>query len=99
MIEKIEALIIAREKLAKQAVAQFSVLVDDILRTQSSDQKLIEHALDGMLDFCFDDEMLLLYKKLCRHYFTFNPQATAFYVNSYRGMWDNDSINDKELAL
>jgi len=29
----------------------------------------IERCLDGMLDFCFDDEVLLLYKKLCRYYF------------------------------
>lgn len=99
MIEKIEALIKARKKLAKQAVVQFSVLVDDMLRTQSTDQKLIEHTLDRMLDFCFDDEMLLQYKKLCRHYFTINPTATAFYINSYREMWDDESSSNKELVI
>lgn len=32
--------------------------------------------------------MLLNYKRLCRHYFTINPQATVDYVHAYREMWD-----------
>jgi hypothetical protein len=29
-------------------------------------------------------------KSLCRHYWEFNPQATASYINAYRKMWDSD---------
>jgi hypothetical protein len=56
----------------------------------------IEHCLDGMLGFCFDDEMLLLYKKLCRYYFDIDQEAMVFYINSYREMWDEkDSTTDE----
>jgi len=41
-----------------------------------------------MLDFCFDDEMLVFYKKLCRYYIDIDPEATASYVQAYREMWD-----------
>jgi hypothetical protein len=58
------------------------------LREQSRDSRRIERCLDGMLDFCFDDEMLVLFKKLCRHYFDVDPEATVSYVQAYREMWD-----------
>jgi len=43
-----------------------------------------------MLDYCFDDEMLLLYKKLARYYFTINPQGTANYINYYRERYEDE---------
>jgi hypothetical protein len=49
-----------------------------------------------MLSFCFDEQMLLLYKKLCRYYWDLNPQATADYVNYYREMWDEESEKEEK---
>ena len=49
-----------------------------------------EVGLDGLLDFCFDPEALLLYKKLCRHYYAIDLAATAEYVHAYRAMWDSE---------
>jgi len=69
-------------------VQQYSAEVEAILRAQSRDSSRIEGCLDGMLDFCCDDEMLALYKKLCRHYFDVDPEATVSYVQFYREMWD-----------
>jgi len=43
-----------------------------------------------MLDFCFDDAMLCLYKDLCRYYFKIDPVATASYIYAYREMWDEE---------
>jgi len=88
MIEEIKDLIFGQQKLVRQALSEYSVLVENIIISKTNDQKRIEHTLDGILDFCFDADMLLLFKKLCRYYFTINPQATAFYVNHYREMWD-----------
>lgn len=76
------------EKLAHQAVQQYSDEVEAILNMQSSDSKRIERCLEGMLDFCFDSKMLALHKKLCRYYFEIDPESTASYVNAYRDMWD-----------
>lgn len=41
-----------------------------------------------MLDFCFDEQMLTLYSKLCRHLFSFDPKTAIYYVEAYRERWD-----------
>ena len=46
---------LAIKRLAKQARQQYSLEVDAVVREQSQSRKRIEHLLDGMLDFCFDD--------------------------------------------
>jgi len=99
MIEQIKDLIVGQQKLARQALPEYSVLVENIIVSKTTDQNCIEHTLDGILDFCFDADMLLLFKKLCRYYFTLNPQATASYINIYREMWDNNSMDSNELAI
>ena len=80
------------QKLARQAEQQYSAEIEAILKVQSRDSQRIERCLDGMLDFCFHDGMLSLYKKLCRYYFAIDPQATVSYVNAYREMWDQKGV-------
>ena len=79
-----------QQQLARQAEQQYSFEVETILQDQCREPEHIECLLDGMLDFCFDDKMLRLYKKLCRYYFKMDPKATVSYVNAYREMWDEE---------
>jgi len=88
LVQVIGELAAGRQQLAYQAEKQYAPEVNDILRKQDRDQQRIERLLDGMLDFCFDDAMLHLYKKLCRYYFNINPEAAVSYVNAYREMWE-----------
>jgi len=90
MVQTIRKIAVAQQQLAHQAEQQYSLEVESILRDQCREPKCIECLLDGMLDFCFDDEMLLLYKDLCRYYFKIDPVATASYVYAYREMWDEE---------
>ncbi len=87
-VKSIDEIVRMSRQLARQAVQQYGSEVEAILRDQSLDHQRIEHTLDGMLDFCFDPSMLVLYKKLCRYYFKIDPEATASYVYFYREMWD-----------
>jgi hypothetical protein len=89
-VKRIGELAKGTQKLAGVAVQQYSIEVEAILKAQSRDSRRIERCLDGMLGFCFDDEMLALYKKLCRHYFDVDPEATVSYVHTYREMWDEE---------
>jgi len=88
LVKRLGELAIGAQKLARVAVQQYSAEVDAILKAQSRDSRRIERCLDGMLDFCFDDEVLVLYKKLCRYYVDIDPKATVSYVHAYREMWD-----------
>ena len=87
-------LVMASKQLADQAVQSYGLEVDSLLQEQSRDTRRIERLLDGMLDFCFDSAMLPLYKKLCRYYFKIDPEATVFYINSYREMWDEEDDSE-----
>ena len=90
LVKSIGELAKVRNQLAHQAEQQYAPEVEDVLLTQCRDPNRIERLLDGILDFCFDPAMLRLYKKLCRYYFTIDPEATVSYVNAYREMWDEE---------
>ena len=90
IVQSIGEIAHACRRLARQAEEQYTLEVEDILRTRCRDPQRIEHLLDGMLDFGFDAAMVRLYKKLCRFYFEINPKATVSYVYAYRDMWDEE---------
>ena len=77
-------------KLQHRAVQEFRPVVDAILRAGSRDTAHIERTLDGLLDFCGHEPMVLMYRELCRHYWQIDPAATAFYINAYRERWDGN---------
>lgn len=78
------------QQLSNDACAIYEPQVDDIIHSQSKDMKQIEWLLTSMLDFCSNDKMILLFKKLCRYVYFIDPEITYFYVNQYREMWDNE---------
>ena len=86
----IDDLVQSISALARRAVADYAPLVEAIVRDQSRDAGHIERTLDGLLGFGFDPEALLLYKKLCRHYYFIDPAAAAYYVHAYRELWDSE---------
>ena len=90
LVQAVGELTVSQQQIAHKAKQQYSFEVEYILRDQCCEPQRIECLLDGMLDFCFDDEMLRLYKMLCRYYFKMDPMATASYVCAYREMWDEE---------
>ena len=50
----------------------------------------VEYILDRMLDFCGCDEVLALFKKICKHYYEIYPEMIAYEINSYREFWDSE---------
>lgn len=81
--------------LEKRAALQYRPVVDDILRTGSRDAHHIEHTLDGLLDFCGHEPVVLMYRQLCRYYWQLDQMATAFYITAYRERWDSDEKGDQ----
>jgi hypothetical protein len=98
ILRRIGELARERQELARMAVSHYAMEVETILKAQSRGSLRIERCLDGMLDLCFHDEVLALYKKLCRYYFDIDHEAAAFYVNAYREMWEEPpQSEDKEI--
>ncbi len=51
----------------------------------------IEFLLDHILNFCFDQRMVELFRMLCRYYYDIGQRATTRYVHAYRELWDEQS--------
>jgi len=74
--------------LYRQAVPLANAEVDAIIQSGEQDTQRIEHQLDHMLSLCCDPDMLLVFKRLCRYYYSIDSVAAAGYVQAYREMWD-----------
>lgn len=95
-INEIQKLIEAHKQLSAQAYNSFLPEVENLLASKTKDSNKIEYALDSMLEFCNNTDVLKLYKKLCRYYWDIDQQATETYINFYRNRWDEDSFDRKE---
>jgi len=96
LLQSVDELAGDAQRRAREAERQYSDEIEAILKAQSRDSGRIERCLDGMLDFCFDQGMLVLYRKLCRYYFAIDPEATASYVRACREMWEGETEKTAE---
>ncbi|MFZ4618324.1 MAG: hypothetical protein ACOYM2_19310 [Rectinemataceae bacterium] len=90
LIKAIGALAGEMKALQRQAAEHYAPVVDELLKARFRDVQSIEHTLDGLLDFCGNEAVLDLFKRLCRHYWTIDPEATSYYINAYREYWDGE---------
>lgn len=77
------------QALNKQAVREYTPIVEDIINSRCRDTDHIEHTLDGLVSFCGYAPAVEIFRKLCRYYWQIDPSATASYVEAYREMWDS----------
>ena len=69
--------------------------IEKIIKDNISDEMYIQRKLDEMLDvllFYENNDSLLLFRRLCKYYFSINPQATVQYINCYREQNDLEEI-------
>ena len=85
----IKAIVKQFSNLANEALKVYTPIVNEIIEKQNRDENHIQRTLDYLLDFCFDEKLLTLYRRLCRYYWNINPQATANYIDYYREMYDS----------
>ncbi len=83
-------------KITEDAYLIYEPQVDRIYRNKVKDEKEIERVLEALLDYSYDDKMLLLFKKLCQYYYKINPTVTYEYVMIYRDLWDNEYLDKNE---
>ncbi len=94
LIEDVEVIVRKIKELHDLAYVQYSQLVDSVLAGSLTDERQIEHILDGIIDFGDDLRFLELSKKLCRHIYYQNPQLVGNFVNMYRMMFEEKEDTD-----
>ena len=77
--------------LNDMAVREYTPLVDDICSRVASRNE-VERMLDYLFDFAGNDKILLLYRRVCRHYFQVYPESIAWYIMEYRKEYDRESL-------
>lgn len=73
-------------ELNKQRFAIVKYEVEYILENNIKDKRYIEHQLDELLEVLLiseTEEALEIFKKLCRHYYKIDRDATIDYINFY----------------
>ena len=76
LIAEIDEIVKRIKGLYDLAYTQYSHAVDEVISGRLTDEKQIEHILDGIIDFGDDLRFLELSKRLCRH---------IYYEYPYRG--------------
>ena len=69
--------------------------IEKIIRDNIKDERYIQRKLDEMLDillFYENDDSLLLFRRLCKYYFSINPMVTAQYITYYREQNDPEGV-------
>ena len=87
-----------QQEAVRQTLSVYEAEVEQIVLNKITDRQRIENALDQLLEVAFDENVLVTYKKLCRHYYFINPEAAVFYVQSYREVWDEESLEIQSSA-
>lgn len=77
-------------KLAQQAKIHYSKEAEEIIIEKSLDRKRIEGLLDNFLGFCFENEILKIFKKLLNYYLYIDEKASLEYIKAYREMWEEE---------
>ena len=79
----------------KQKYVIVKAEIEKIIKDNVKDESYIQRKLDEMLDillFYENDDSLLLFRKLCKYYFSINPIVTARYINYYKEQNDSDGL-------
>ncbi len=77
-----------QKEAAEQTILAYKPEVERIIYTKSKDIETIERVLDALGEVAYDDKVLILFKKLLRYYFDFNPSSVARHIQWYRAIWD-----------
>lgn len=85
------------EKLAErtsdhtqQAYEIYLPLTEELCKHTVSEDEL-EHHLDYILDYAFDERIVNLFKKICRNYLCIYPNCIKSYIEIYKEVWDSES--------
>lgn len=76
--------------LYRQAFLVYEPIVDNICSGRKVESKELENILDGLVSMCASDEMLGLFKRVCRKFYNQYPDIITDYVLFYKEMYEEE---------
>ena len=95
--EDIGALAENMNGLAKSVLPDYQRFAENVILGRITDIHEIERQLDYMLSFCFNEEILSLFKAILRKLHRKHPDVVKSYVTAYFDMYGDDA-NEMEEA-
>ena len=82
--------------VAKLALQEIKPQANAVIRGRINNENEIDFMLDQMLSFCYDNEMLQLYKAVLRSIIAKYPRVVHSHVYAYYEMFDPEKIGLKD---
>ena len=87
--EKIDSIVESIKNVNRQAFLVYKPIVDEICSGRAVEEKELENVLDGLVSVCISDEMLNLFKEVCRKFYDQYPEIITDYVMIYKEMYED----------
>lgn len=76
--------------LNQQILAVYTPLVEEICSRKNVGTKKLENLLDWLESSCISDDVIELFKKVCRHFYYQYPEVITDYVLIYKELYADD---------
>ena len=92
-MEELHGIVEGIRKLRDTAYTHYSLLVEQVLKDQITDEQQLEKIMDGLCDFCDEIRFIDLYRSLCRHIYYQYPQLVGEHVALFRALFMGSDEN------
>jgi hypothetical protein len=84
------------KSLSQRAYPYYKSVADNLDTNKIDDINAVEWELDSMLQYCYDERILKLFKKVLRKIHYKYPAIVKSYVDSYLELYENKEIDFDE---
>lgn len=78
----------AIQQLDDDLLQFYTPAVQDICNRENITESELEHFLDYLVSACISNDMLLLFKKVCRRFYKEYPETITAYIMFYKEMYE-----------
>lgn len=89
-VSEIKSIAESIKNLYTQAFLIYKPIVNDICSKEMVESKELENVLDGLVSMCMSDEMLNLFKQVCRKFYSQYPEVITDYVMFYKEVYEEE---------
>jgi hypothetical protein len=94
LTDKISTLFENINELVEIEIPHFRFFTQQVERGEITDLKVIDWELSKMLDYCYNDEILTLYKRILKCLVEEQYALVESYVLLYREIWEEEGIGE-----
>ena len=87
-MDELQDIVKGIDRLRDAAYAQYSVLVEQVLEAEITEEKRLGQIMDGLCDFCDESRFIELYRTPCRHIYYQYPQLVGEHVALFRAQFE-----------